>query len=419
MSLKRKHLDIAAVTAVTPLRSKRFKPTSAAPQTLKRKASDDTASDSPSPSQTKKVKLILHLPPRDTSTPRHTRSHANRNTEKATPDNPLNKRSLVPRGVRKSAKLGHKDETLLRLLCNDAESGAQKELHFRRIDHSDIDWHDMEHINKINNWRNQIYGRAGLKSKVVTTWLPDEELWFELYYQLSIAESRTRGMLVPKTVQVLHAFNATFVGQVLKDSHGRTMEPRIERQANAFGSKFNRMCAYLKARLHQSVFGKSGDVFVPHITMEMLQAYKQMKAQMAAKGLKTESTHAGNLAEWLHFFSHLPAVDPASVQNQPVTSVEDDAAAVLISMSTGLVNAHVDIKTEGDSPVDNTTTPWSTTPELSQHQSFSSSLRSNGPLTPSLWHSDEDFAAITSAEKLRSLTPSKELDIATMNVSPD
>lgn len=33
--------------------------------------------------------------------------------------------------------------------------------------------------------------------------LPDEELSFELYFNLSIAESRVRGMLVPKTLQVL------------------------------------------------------------------------------------------------------------------------------------------------------------------------------------------------------------------------
>jgi hypothetical protein len=282
-------------------------------------------------------------------------------------------------------------------------SGEQTELHFRRIPHSAIDWNDIEHINKINNWRNQIYGRAGLKSKIVNTWLPDEELWFELYYQLSIAESRTRGMLIPKTVQVLRMFNETFVGQVLQDSHGKTMEPRIERQANAFASKFNRMCLHLKARLTQSVLGKSGDAFVPSITMAMLQTYKQMKTAMADKGIKTESAYAENLAEWLHLFSHLPFTS----QDRPVTSVENDAAAALMSMATQSVDVYDCVKVEDE---------WPNTPELLRNQSFSSSLRSNGPPTPPCWSSEGTIALL---EKPRSFTPINEFDIAALIASPD
>jgi hypothetical protein len=269
----------------------------------------------------------------------------------------LSKSRLVPRGERRSAKIGKKDEALLRMLCDDTESGELKELHFRNMPHSSIDWNDASHINKINNWRNQvssldhleiapltimsqIYGRAGLKSKAVTMWLPDEELWFELYFQMSIGEARVRGMLLPKTLLILDAFNETFVGRVLEDSHGNDVGPRIERKSNAFASKLNRMCPQLRARLHQSVFGKSGDIYVPKITFEMLQAYKDMKSDM---GIDEESDYSHDLEEWVHLFSHLPSID-----DFPVTSVEDDVAAALISMAAQSVNTQQSQNSEGE-----------------------------------------------------------------------
>ncbi|KAL5113377.1 hypothetical protein ACEQ8H_008742 [Pleosporales sp. CAS-2024a] len=195
--------------------------------------------------------------------------------------------------------------------------------------HSSIDWNDTNHITKINNWRNQIYGRAGLKSKEVTMWLPDEELWFELYFQLSIAESRARGILLPKTSSILHAFNQTFVGHTLQDTNGNHIGPRSERKHNAFASKFNRMCPHLRARLQQCIFGKSGDVFVPEITVQMLEAYKAMKMEMSEKGIEKESEYSDHLKEWRQLFSHLPGVGDV-----PFTTDEDDAAAVLMSMAT-------------------------------------------------------------------------------------
>jgi hypothetical protein len=173
-------------------------------------------------------------------------------------------------------------------------------------------------------------------------WLPDEELWFELYFNLSIAESRTRGILVPKTLQVLVAFNKTFVGKILQDSHGNDVGPRAARQSNAFASKFNRMCPHLRARLHQSVFGKSGDTFLPEITLDMLLSYKDMKINMEYKGITKESEYNEDLQEWLHLFSHLPTVNDfpdSSVDDLPGSSAEDDAAAVLISMATQPTNS--------------------------------------------------------------------------------
>ena len=103
-------------------------------------------------------------------------------------------------------------------------------------------------------------------------WHEMEELWFELYFHLSIAESRKRGIMLPVTKVVRQAFNETFVGQVLQDKDGDDLDIRTERQSNAFASKFNRVCPLLRARLNNCVFGKSGDVFIPKITFEVSSA---------------------------------------------------------------------------------------------------------------------------------------------------
>jgi hypothetical protein len=440
MPAKRKQQDIEVTT---PSRLKRTKHN---PATTKRKGAEETTSDSFTSSAAKKTKPT----PRSTGTAQGTQCPTNRRSKKTRPNNPLTRSRLVPRGERKSAKIGHKDETMLRLLCNDSKSGGMKELHFRNMLHSNIDWNDAEHINKINNWRNQIYGRAGIKSKVVTTWLPDEELWFELYYHLSIAESRTRGILLPKTLQVLQAFNQTFVGQILQDSHGKSMEPRVERHSNAFASKSNRMCPQLRERLNQCVFGKSGDVFVPVITMKMLRTYKQMKTGMEKKGIEKESAYAENLEVWQYLFSHLPSSNDVDVQDDPVTSVEDDAAAVLISMAAQSVNAHNPIKIEGEEhvpskllrltnyenledmrdpatpfifPTQRTLVPtWSALPELSYTPSFTTSQRSDLLTTPGkspiVSHSNIEFCHGLSKPSCCA-SPSCWLDISTLIASPD
>jgi hypothetical protein len=100
-------------------------------------------------------------------------------------------------------------------------------------------------------------------------WHEQEELWFELYFQLSIAESRKSDFMLPATKAVREAFNETFFGKVLQDKEGNNLEPRVERQANAFASKFNRVCSLLKKQLDDCVFSRSGDVFVPKITLEV------------------------------------------------------------------------------------------------------------------------------------------------------
>jgi hypothetical protein len=326
MPQKRKQPEIEIFNS-TPSPPKRNKPSLAAP---KRKALEDI-SDSPTLPSPKRARY--NAQPTAAPDPSRTRPSTLKAETSPSQNTSSTKSRLVPRGARKSAKTGHKDETLLRMLCDDTETGELKELHFRNMPYSSIDWNSVHHINKINNWRNQIYGRAGMKSKAVTVWLPDEELWFELYFQLSIAESRARGFLLPKTLHVLTAFNKTFVGQVVQDHHGLDTAPRVERAPNAFASKFNRMCPDLRARLFQCTFGKSGDMFVPEITLEMLNSYKAMKTEM---GLDKETVYAVDLEKWCRLFANLPSIggDDGVAKEESVSSAEDEAAAVLVSMAT-------------------------------------------------------------------------------------
>jgi hypothetical protein len=338
MPQKRKQPEFDIFNSSTLPPAKRNRPSPASP---KRKASEDTSASS-SPSSAKKSRYTAQPMPTATLNPSRTRQI----TLKHQPSSSQSR--LVPHGPRASAKTGHKDETLLRMLCSDTSSGELKELHFRNMPHSAIDWTSTSHINKINNWRNQIYGRAGMKSKDVTVWLPIEELWFELYFHLSIAESRRRGFILPKTSRVLIAFNETFVGQVVKGLKGENTEPRVERKPNAFASKFNRMCPELRARLWQCTFGKSGDVYVPEITLEMVCEYEKMKEDL---GIERESVYAGQLEEWCRLFANLPSVGEGGRKDEFVPAVEDrvgddggtsrdvslaedEAAAVLVSMAT-------------------------------------------------------------------------------------
>jgi hypothetical protein len=442
MPHKRKQQGSEVTTLVTPSPPKRVKLT---PTDPKQEASEDAINKLPIATPANKAqykpqpKYKAMITSLGNSAAKHTTAHIT-----------TTKSRLVPRGERKSATIGQKNESLLRMLCDDTESGELKELHFRNMLHSRINWNDVGHINKINNWRNQIYGRAGMKTKAVTLWLYDEELWFELYYQVSIAESRTRGILLPKTLSILEAFNQTFVGQVIQDSHGDNTEPRIERQPNAFASKFNRVYPQLRARLNQCVFGKSGDVFVPKITFRVLQTYKQMKAKMDEKGIKKESAYSEKLEEWQHFFSHLPDYDDVEILDEPGSSVEDHAAAVLISMASQSFDGNETIKTEGEEDVRSSplhladhdesgitpasTTPlaitpqqkhaaaWPNTPELSYTPSYTSSQRSDGLVTPlcnSFFTVTTNYPIAAVPKLPRCATPKHELDVSSLIASPD
>jgi hypothetical protein len=225
-----------------------------------------------------------------------------------------------------------------------------------------------------------------MKSKAVTLWLPDEELWFELYFHLSISESLARGILLPKTLTILASFNRTFVGQILTGTHS----PRTERRSNAFASKLNRMCERLRNRLAQCVIGSSGDVFVPKITLELLHAYKELKARMAEKGIVEESEYAENLEEWKHFFSHLPSANDVVV---PTTSEDMDVAAIMLSFA--------------QQPVRHQTTPPT----------------AHWPVTPPRSPTSADDYNVVSASSVpsmhRCVTPAYETDISALIASPD
>ncbi|KAI4909542.1 hypothetical protein J4E90_008239 [Alternaria incomplexa] len=255
------------------------------------------------------------------------------------------KSTLIPRGPRKKATLGVKDESLLLMLC-DCSTTPRKtsELHFRKIPHSHIDWHNPHHISQINAWRNQIYGRAGLKARSVSLWYEAEELWFELYFQLSIVEARKRGIMLPGSRQVREAFNITFVGSVIKGRNGEDLPPRVEREGNAFASKFNRMFPALRARLNSCVVGRSGDVCVPVITFGMMERYRVMKRNLAERGVEAESEYASGLEEWQWFLSHLPDVEMQAVvkkeeEAREMKAKEFDAVAALVSLANSPVES--------------------------------------------------------------------------------
>ncbi|KAF9700699.1 hypothetical protein EKO04_001452 [Ascochyta lentis] len=257
------------------------------------------------------------------------------------------KSHIVPTIPRRTAVLGQRNESLLRLPCTNIKTGKDQEQHFQKRNASQIDWNNRRHIEDINSWSNQIYTRAALYVKQVEPWLPDEEAWIELYFHLCIAETRKRGIRQPRIKETWQTFLRFFADRELigKDGEVVMREPRTN---SAFSAKFRRF-EELAERLQQCMRGKSGDIFMPDITEAKLDRFKEMKAEMAAKGLQKESAYAGeNLPDWLAFFSRLPTERDIDDDEQDgeeqqledsgvafVTVEEDiDAAATLISMAS-------------------------------------------------------------------------------------
>ncbi|KAF9741399.1 hypothetical protein PMIN02_000972 [Paraphaeosphaeria minitans] len=199
--------------------------------------------------------------------------------------------SLVPVGERKMAKKGVVEPEMLRILCEDRDkNNERKELHFKKIIHADIDWDNKEHIDKINAWRNQIYGRAGIKNKTVLMWHKDEEAWLELFYQLLVVEAneRERGIESPKPKTIREKFNEFFVGKVLLSSGGKELEPRVERGPGPFMSKLGRLVRTLRPYLEEKLSNRNGNMFVPKINQEMIEEYQKFKANLIELGCKDE-----------------------------------------------------------------------------------------------------------------------------------
>ncbi|KAF2635439.1 hypothetical protein P280DRAFT_523159 [Massarina eburnea CBS 473.64] len=184
--------------------------------------------------------------------------------------------TLVPNGPRVNAKKGVKNESLLHMLCTETKTGEIKELHFKKLVHANVNWDNADHIAKINSWRNQLYGRAGLKAKTVTLWHDKEEAYIELTYHLLVMEAAHNGLMIPKSRGILENFNNFFRGKVFQDADGVDHEPRTERKHNAFVSKVNRAVEKIKPRLESMLLGKSGDYFTPKIDEDNLDAYMKL-----------------------------------------------------------------------------------------------------------------------------------------------
>ncbi|KAG9188956.1 hypothetical protein G6011_05824 [Alternaria panax] len=340
---------------------------------------------------TNKRKRPAHKPatnPSPTQPTKKAKPTPNKDAPKAT----SSKSALIPRGPRQKATINQPDPSLLRMICDCSSTHRVTELHFRKIPHSMIDWTSAAHISKINAWRNQIYGRAGLKARSVSLWYEQEELWFELYFRLSIKEARKagRGILLPGAKGVREVFNKCFVGTVIRDRAGDELPPRVEREANAFASKFNRMFPVLRARLNACVFGMSGDVFIPQMTLGMMERYRVMKADMKAKGIECESEYADHLEDWQHFLSHLPESEDVEVRGvikeeedgKEMKAKEVDAVAALISLSHSSVDSQSALSTAVRTSYTTDTTNEQTTPELTRSTRTSFSQHSESPYTP-------------------------------------
>lgn len=194
--------------------------------------------------------------------------------------------TLVPMGARERAVKGEKNPDMLHMMCTDTKTGKEKELHFKKIVYARIDWDSAEDIAKINSWRNQLYGRAGLKAKMVIMWHPDEEAWLELYYHLLIIEGLKHGLMIPRAKDTLTDFNNFFMGKILIDTDGEELEPRKARAHNAFVSKMNRVIQPLKDRLEVILLGKSGDYFRPAITTELVKKYRMFLEELEKEGVE-------------------------------------------------------------------------------------------------------------------------------------
>ena len=193
--------------------------------------------------------------------------------------------TLVPVSERKIAIKGVREPELLHMLCTDKTTGEKKELHFKKLVHADIDWDNKEHIDKINAWRNQIYGRAGIKNKTVTMWAKDEEAYLELYWQLLAVEANKREILMPKARIMREDFNEFFKGKVFRRTPGgEEYAPREERGSGPFTSKMTRLVKSLRPYVEEKTQGKRGSSFYPKINQEMLSEYRKLKDNLVASG---------------------------------------------------------------------------------------------------------------------------------------
>lgn len=99
------------------------------------------------------------------------------------------------------------------------------------------------------------------------------------------------------------AFLEFFEGRELTNRRGEAVQLQ-QRTMSSVTGKFGRSATFpwLRECLAQVVEGTSGDVFMPTITAEVLDAFKRLKAKMITKGVQTETGEFLDSPEWRAFF---------------------------------------------------------------------------------------------------------------------
>jgi hypothetical protein len=219
------------------------------------------------------------------------------------------KGKLIPvKWPRKAAKLGKKDESVLRIVCNvrDSAVGRQKEMFFKNIPWEQIDWNNRAHIEKINSWSSQVYGRANLGSKSVHKWGAEEDLWIGMYHLLVLKEchKRPEGVKMPKLTLTLKAFNDFFKGKTLykyvgKNNTKTPLPVRGVRQYSSFAAKVNRLAKKIKDQVLVIHATKEGEAkpFRPLITEDLFHDYVYGGEDDRSAQLEQMAWREGQLAD--------------------------------------------------------------------------------------------------------------------------
>jgi hypothetical protein len=194
---------------------------------------------------------------------------------------------------RKKAHKGDDVTPLLSVLCYDARTGAKRELHFGKIPFAEIDSTKKAHIDAINQWRTQIWSRAGYKMKHVNLFHEIEDDWLELFVDVSIAQGLKKPVKFAGTTYVAAQFNEFFEGKVLKDADGKASAPRCHRENSAFSSKIGRVNKDIRDSDIQfkNVFDKEAREFKPKVTGRMLEEFREEKMKLLGG---TREAYVGN-----------------------------------------------------------------------------------------------------------------------------
>jgi hypothetical protein len=231
------------------------------------------------------------------------------------------------------------------MLWENVKTGERGQQDFVKRNASEIQWDNKKHIKEIHDWHNQIYLRGGVKKRKTQNWKPKEEFWVELYYHVSIAETRRRTIRRPRKNAVGQEFLDFFASRKVMNRYGEN----VQRDMPSFSGKFGRRTTFpqLRQRLAEDVMGTTGDGFMPTFTVKVINRFRRLKAVMAAKDVQIDSVDFLDSSKWEDLF-----LNPSSDQSENDTVVDDekenlddpiivrrsvegdiDAAATLISMA--------------------------------------------------------------------------------------